>query len=239
MYGLGSVTGGWGGAFSDLVRVPFADGMLVRLPDGVSPSTVAAASDNLTNAFEAVVPHLRRDPGASVLIAGVGGTGFYALLLARAMGARRVDYVDHDPARLALAAGLGAGVVEVRRGTAPPSLEWQYEIAVDARGEPEELALLLRSLAPRGVCTTMSLYFREAPLPLLEMVLRGVRLEATPTNVRAFLPEVLSLVARGRLAPERVTTELLSWESLPEALVEPSMKPVFVADLAAANEERA
>jgi hypothetical protein len=69
--------------------------------------------------------------------------------------------------------------------------------------------------------------------------LRGVRLEATPTNVRAFLPEVLSLVARGRLAPERVTTELLSWESLPEALVEPSMKPVFVADLAAANEERA
>jgi alcohol dehydrogenase len=100
---------------------------------------------------------------------------------------------------------------------APPTLESQYEIAVDARGEPEELALLLRSLAPRGVCTTMSLYFREVPLPLLQMVLRGVRLDATPTNIRAFLPEVLSLVGQGRLAPERVTTEVLAWESLPEA----------------------
>jgi hypothetical protein len=74
----------------------------------------------------------------------------------------------------------------------------------------------------------MSLYFREPPLPLLQMVLRGVRLEATPTNIRAFLPEVLSLVRAGRIAPERVTTEVLSWETLPEALVEPSMKPVFV-----------
>jgi threonine dehydrogenase-like Zn-dependent dehydrogenase len=230
MYGLGAMTGAYGGAFSDLVRVPFANGMLVRLPGGISPPAVAAASDNLTNAFEAVAPHLARDPGASVLIAGIGGTGFYALLMAKAMGAGRVDYVDHDRDRLALASRLGAGTIEVRRGTAPPSLESQYEIAVDARGEPEELALLLRSLAPRGVCTTMSLYFRDAPLPLLQMVLRGVTLEATPTNVRAFLPEVLSLVEKGRIAPERVTTELLPWESLPEALVEPSMKPVFVRD---------
>jgi alcohol dehydrogenase len=230
MYGLGAVAGGWGGAFSDLVRVPFADGMLVRLPEGVSPPSVAAASDNLTNAFEAVVPHLARDPGAGVLIAGVGGTGFYAVLMAKAMGAGRVDYVDHDRERLALAARLGAGTIAVRRGTATPSLEAQYEIAVDARGEPEELALLLRSLAPRGVCTTMSLYFRDTPLPLLQMVLRGVRLEATPTNIRAFLPEVLSLVRTGRIAPERVTTEVLGWETLPEALVEPSMKPVFVRD---------
>jgi len=230
MYGLGAVTGGWGGAFSDLVRVPFADGMLVRLPDGVSPPSVAAASDNLTNAYEAVVPHLARDPGASVLIAGVGGTGFYAVLMAKAMGAGHVDYLDHDRERLALAARLGAGAIEVRRGTAMGSLDLQYEIAVDARGEPEELALLLRSLVPRGVCTTMSLYFRETPLPLLQMVLRGVRLEATPTNIRTFLPEVLSLVRTGRIAPERVTTEVLSWETLPEALVEPSMKPVFVRD---------
>lgn len=120
-YGLGAVTGSRGGAFSDLVRVPFADGMLVRLPDGVSPPSVAAASDNLTNAFEAVVP-----------------------------------------------------------------------------------------------------------LSLLQMVLRGVRLEATPMDIRAFLPEVLSLVRTGRIVPERVTTEVLSWETLPEALVEPSTKPVFV-----------
>ncbi len=228
MYGLGTMTGGWGGAFSDLVRVPFADAMLVRLPAGVDPQAVAAASDNLTSAFEAVVPHLERRPGASVVIAGVGATGLYAIQMARANGAGRVDYVDHDRGRLDLAAGLGANPIEVGRGRAVSSLERRYEIAVDARGEPDELALVLRSLAPRGVCTSVSMYFRETPLPLLEMMLRGVRLVLTPTSIRAHLSKVLSLVHSGRVAPERVTTEVRSWEELPEALAEPSMKPVFV-----------
>jgi threonine dehydrogenase-like Zn-dependent dehydrogenase len=228
MYGLGAITGNWGGAFSDLVRVPFADAMLVRLPDGVSPQSVAAASDNLTNAFEAVVPHLTRLPGASVLIAGVGATGLYAIQMAKAMGAGRIDYLDHDRTRLDLAATLGAGTIEVGRGKPTASLESQYEIAVDARGEPDALTLVLRSLAPTGVCTSMSMYFREAPLPLLEMMLRGVRFVTTPTNIRAHLREVLALAQTGRIAPERVTTETLSWETLPEALVEPSMKPIFV-----------
>ena len=54
----------------------------------------------------------------------------------------------------------------------------------------------------------------------------------TPTNVRAHLGGALALVASGRVAPEQVTTETLSWETLPEALVEPSMKPVFVREAA-------
>lgn len=231
MYGLGAATGNWGGGFSDLVRIPFADAMLVQLPEGVSPESVAAASDNLTNAFEAVVPQLQRLPGASVLIAGVGATGFYAIQMAKAMGAGRIDYLDHDRERLDLAAKLGAtNTIEVGRGKPKSSLASQYEIAVDARGEPEELRLVLRSLTPRGSCTSMSLYFRETPLPLLEMCLRGVRLETTPTNIRAHLREVLSFVHTGRIAPERVTTEILSWEKLPDALAEPSMKPVFVRE---------
>ena len=231
MYGLGAVTGDWGGGFSDLVRVPFADAMLVRVPAGVSPESVAAASDNLTNAFEAIVPHLQRLPGANVLIAGVGATGFYAIQMAKAMGAGRIDYLDHDRGRLELAAKLGATGIKVGRDEPKTSLESQYEIAVDTRGDPNELALLLRSLAPTGVCTSMSMYFRETPLPLFEMMLRGVRLETTPTSIRAHLREVLSLVQNGRIEPERVTTEILSWETLPEALAEPSMKPVFVREV--------
>ncbi|HEU5321887.1 MAG TPA: alcohol dehydrogenase catalytic domain-containing protein, partial [Methylomirabilota bacterium] len=228
MYGLGPLVGDWGGGFSDRVRVPFADGMLVRLPRGVAPETVAAAGDNLTNAFEVVVPHLERQPGASVLVAGVGATGLYAVQMARAAGAAWIGYLDHDRARLERARALGATPIEVRRGAPKPTLEREYDVAVDARGEPEDLALLLRSLAPRGICTSVSLYFNDVPLPLLDMFRRGIRLEATRTNVRAHLPGVLSLVESGRLDPAAVTTETRDWEDLPRALVEPSMKPVFV-----------
>ncbi len=229
MYGLGAVTGSWGGGFSDLVRVPFADAMLVRLPAGVSPASVAAASDNLTNAFEAVVPQLVRRPRATVLIAGVGATGLYAVQMANAMGAGCIDYLDHDPRRLALAKDLGASAtIAVGRDAPRTSLESQYDVAVDARGAPEELALVLRSLAPAGVCVSVSMYVRETPLPLLDMFLRGVHLETTPTNIRAHLPRVLALVQAGRIVPDRVMTEVRPWEDLPAALVEPSMKPVFI-----------
>jgi alcohol dehydrogenase len=228
MYGLGEVTGNFGGAFSDLVRVPFADAMLVKLPDHVDPISVAAASDNLTNAYEAVIPHLERMPGASVLVAGVGATGMYTVLMAKAGGAGRIGYLDHDTTRLALAASLGAVAIPLgpeQRGLAQSET---YEIGVDTRGDPNTLEVLLRSLAPTGICTSVSLYFSETRVPMLEMCLRGIRLEATPTNIRAHLPAVLALVAAGRVAAQRVTSEVLPWSRLPEALIEPSMKPVFI-----------
>jgi len=37
----------WGGALSDLVRIPFADAMLVPLPPGVEAATFASVSDNV------------------------------------------------------------------------------------------------------------------------------------------------------------------------------------------------
>jgi hypothetical protein len=49
-YGFGPACGPYGGMVSDLLRVPFADHMLVQLPPGLDPLRVAAASDNLADA---------------------------------------------------------------------------------------------------------------------------------------------------------------------------------------------
>jgi alcohol dehydrogenase len=69
MYGLGPLGGGsWGGFLSDLVRVPFADHMLVAVPPGVDPLAVASLSDNIVDGWRLVAPQLEADPGAAVLI---------------------------------------------------------------------------------------------------------------------------------------------------------------------------
>lgn len=95
---------------SDLIRVPHAGHMLVRLPDGLDPLRVAAASDNLSDAWRAVVPQLRARPGASVLVVGgaAQSIGLYAAGLAVAHGARAVDYLDRSRTRVHIAESLGA-----------------------------------------------------------------------------------------------------------------------------------
>ena len=66
-YGLPPRAAQWGGFLSDLVRVPYAEEMLVPLPDGVDPAAAASVSDNVVDGWRTVAPHLAADPGASVL----------------------------------------------------------------------------------------------------------------------------------------------------------------------------
>src|SRR5262249_57805245 len=99
----------WGGALSDLVRIPFADAMLVVLPPGVEAATFASVSDNIPDGWRSVAPGLQADPRAPVLIVGgLGDVALYAAAIAVAMGSERVDYVDTSQRRLEAAATGGA-----------------------------------------------------------------------------------------------------------------------------------
>ena len=67
-----------------------------NLPGGVPPTAVASASDNLPDAWRAVTPFLAESPGADVLVVGGWGRSIalYAVAIARALGAGRIDYID-------------------------------------------------------------------------------------------------------------------------------------------------
>lgn len=73
MYGIGAAGGGFGGALADHVLVPFADAMLLRLPDGIAPAVAAGAPDNIADAWRGIAPPLGERPGGRVLtLAGEG-----------------------------------------------------------------------------------------------------------------------------------------------------------------------
>ncbi len=119
-YGLGALGGTeWGGALSDLVRVPYADAMLVPLPAAIDPVAWASASDNLPDAYRTVGPPLEEWPGGPVLVvsSGFGSIPLYAAAMAVALGAERVGFIDPSSERLELVAKLGANPIE---GPAPP-----------------------------------------------------------------------------------------------------------------------
>jgi alcohol dehydrogenase len=228
-YGLGPIGGvGWGGALADLVRVPFADAMLQPLPAGVAPSAVASASDNLCDAWRTVAPGLAEEPGADVLVVGGGAISIslYAVVVARALGAGRVVFLDTDAARGEIAARLGA---EVTIG-AFPGRAGEFPITVDASADPDGLACALRSVTPYGACTSVGIYYTDTVVPLLEMYGRGVRFTTGRVDARAHLPHVLAEVAKGRLDPTPVTTARVAWRDAVDGLLHGGAKPIILRD---------
>ena len=235
MYGLGAVGGAWGGAFSDLVRVPFAQGMLVPLPGDVEPRGAVGLGDNLSDAWRTVGPYVEELPGAPVLV--VGGSawsiGLYAAAIAHVLGASNVDYVDTDPGRLALAQSVGAKPIE----GPPPERLGPYAITVDASADRDGLACALRSLEPGGVCTSVGIYYRRTPVPLLDMYDTGITFRTGRAHARAIIPRTLELIRSRRLHPERLVTRWASWDDAPDALGDPSAKVVIMRSPAAGKPE--
>ena len=227
-FGLGPICGTWGGAASDLLRVPYAEAMLVRLPAGVSPTFVAAASDNLPDAWRTVGPPLAARPGSAVLVVGGGAPsiGLYAVAMAKALGAAQVTYVDRDAGRLAAARALGAEAVEAAGGF--PERLGPFPVVVDASGHPKGLATALRSVEPGGICTSVGAYPGNAtPIPLWDMWLGAATLCTGLVNARADLPKVLALVVEGGFKPESVPTRVAAWEDAPLAFLDPAPKLVI------------
>jgi threonine dehydrogenase-like Zn-dependent dehydrogenase len=215
MYGLPMGTN-YGGFLSDTARVPFADAMLVMVPDGVASESVASLSDNIPDGWRTVGPHLEERPGSPVLICASGATiALYATQIALALGAERVDFAGGNSYLRGRAEALGANLLEEEF----PKRHGPYPITVDASGNPDGLACALRSTEPEGVCTSIGIYFTElTPVPLLEMFTKGIRFHTGRVHARPAMEPLLDLVREGRFRPEEATGETAAWEDAPEAL---------------------
>lgn len=91
------------GAFADYIRMPESN---VWKLDPAIPDAWAAVFDPLGNAVHTVMA--AGVSTKSVVITGVGSIGLMAIPVARAAGAAKVFAVDVNPAKLALAARVGA-----------------------------------------------------------------------------------------------------------------------------------
>jgi threonine dehydrogenase-like Zn-dependent dehydrogenase len=225
MYGFGALGGEWGGMLSDLALVPYAEAMLVPLPDGLDPGAAVSASDNMADGWRTVAPALAELPAAEVLVVS-GGAGrsipLYAVDAALALGASSVTYLDTDASRLAVAEQLGARVIE---GDPDRSLG-AFPITVDGTATPEGLVATLRLTEWGGRCTSIAQLEPQGSLPLLELYTRGLHLHIGRVMARPAIPLILDLLAAGRLRPQLIASMNVAWEDAPQALLEPATKIV-------------
>ena len=233
-FGLGPHGGiDLGGALAELVRVPWADVMLIPLPEGMDPVVAAGIPDNVSDGYRCVAAPLAERPGAPVLVVGglAPSVGLYAVLAALALGSERVVYVDDDAARLELAVAAGAEVVDAKDQWDSLKLAERFPIVVDANVLDPGRNFALQSVEPCGVCTSVSGgASSRSNLPLQSMYLKGVRYEIGRVHACATARPVLDLVSSGALDPARIINKVVPFSEAIEGMMLPVVKVVFVND---------
>ena len=226
MYGFGLVGGLWGGAFSDLLTVPFAEAMLVPLPQGIEPAAAASVADNVADGYRSIAPYLPQllDRGRDldvVIFAEIGprppfsaSVPLYAGLTAMALGAPRVHLVDRRPHVRAHAEALGM-IAHASVRTVPSA-----PLVVDSTGDRRGPSLAIARTSPDGIVASLSSLSRRSPIPTALMYGRNIRYELGRSHARAHIPAILEMMRTGALRPETVTTHLASLDTADRTLRE-------------------
>lgn len=228
MYGFGVGGGHWGGVVADQLAVPFAEAMLVSLPEGIDPAAAASVADNVSDGWRHIGPHLptilEREPRVEVLLLGAqerrsrfsASVPLYAGLIARALGARTVRFADARAHVREHASALGLEALKPRdlKGVEPAPL------VVESSASRRGLHRALELTAPDGICTSSGSLHTISRIPTGLMFGRNATLHIGRSNARAIIPHVLELIAAERLRPEAVTDHVAPLDDAPRALRE-------------------
>lgn len=192
-----SVNGSFGGYM--LVDATYAP----RIPDGVDPLEVAPILCAGVTVYKGLKVTDTK-PGQWVAISGIGGLGHVAVQYARAMGLR-VAAVDIDEDKLNLARKLGAEVaINGRDPEAVASVQRAtggvHGVLVTAVA-PEPFSQAIGFARRGGTIVLVGLPPGEFPLPIFDVVLRGLTVRGSIVGTRQDMAEALDFFARGLIRP--------------------------------------
>lgn len=207
------------GAFAEFVAIPGAATNLVRLPEAVGFAAAAALGCRFATAYRALA-HLDQaalQPGEQVAVFGCGGVGLSAVMIAVALGAE-VTAIDIRDSALESARHLGA--TTTRRFDEIEDL--RVDVTVDALGKTETCLAAINALEPRGRHVQVGLMLgadSKPQIPMETIIARELKIIGSHGMGAAAYPELLSRIADGSLAPEKLIANLISLEQLPDTLL--------------------
>lgn len=216
--------GGYDGAQAEPVRVPFADGTLVRVPQPVDEALVPhllTLSDVFPTGHHAAVA-ARVGPGSTVAVVGDGAVGLSAVLAAKRLGAATVVAMSRHEPRQALARRFGADHVVATRGKegAAEVKEVLDGIGADSVlecvGTKDSMKQAFQSARPGGTVGYVGVpHGVELNVPV--MFRTNTALAGGVAPVRAYLDDLLPDVLSGAVTPGDVFDLELGLSDVAEA----------------------
>lgn len=137
-------------------------------------------------------------PDKTVLISGVGGLGHMALQYAKVMGARTIA-VDVSDEKLALARRLGADEVINAAAIDVASAARRLggaDLVIGTAVSAKAFAGAFNALKRRGKIVLVGLPPESLPVPIFDLVLKGISVIGSIVGTRKDLEETLDLAAR-------------------------------------------
>jgi threonine dehydrogenase-like Zn-dependent dehydrogenase len=219
-YGDDGVDGGQGEA----VRVPQADGTLVRLPvepdDALMPSLLALTDVMSTGHHAALSAQV--GPGKSVVVVGDGAVGLCGVIASHRLGAEQIVILGRHEDRISLAREFGATDVVSERGD--EAVERVRELTeglgahsvLECVGLEEATITALHSARPGGAVGRVGVP-QEASISEGESTFfDNVTISGGPAPARAYMEELLADVLEGRIEPGRVFDRAGSLDDVPD-----------------------
>jgi threonine dehydrogenase-like Zn-dependent dehydrogenase len=221
--------GGWWGGDLDggqgeAVRVPQADGTLVKLPvgpdDALMPSLLTL-SDVMGTGHHAAVA-ARVGPGKIVAVVGDGAVGLCGVIAARRLGAEQVILLGRHPARIALAKDFGATDIVSERGEEGIQRVRDLTGGLGAHAVLECVGLEQSTLTALGIARPGGAVGRvgvpqEKVIPAAVPTFFGnITIAGGPAPARAYIKELLSDVLEGRIQPGRVLDRVTDLDGVPD-----------------------
>ncbi|MFJ4187585.1 zinc-dependent alcohol dehydrogenase family protein [Kitasatospora sp. NPDC089509] len=224
--------GFWGSVGSDggqgeAVRVPFADGTLVKLPkeaegdEKLLPGLLALSDVMATGHHAAVSARVR--PGATVAVVGDGAVGLCGVLAAHRLGAGRIIALGRHPARTELARRFGATDVVAERGEAAVEAVKELtgglgaQAVLEAVGTEESMRTAISITRDGGAVGYVGVpHGGSAGVDIGQMFGRNVSLNGGVAPARAYIPELLPDVLSGAIEPGLVFDRTVDLDGVPD-----------------------
>ncbi len=209
------------GGQAELIRVPFADANVFKIPDTVSDEQALFLTDILPTAYMAT-EFAEVGPGSTVVVFGCGPVGALVQRCAQVRGAARVIAVDPDEGRLKLAEQRGCDVVQpekdnlIARVLALTAGEGADSV-VEAVGRAELIAQAALLLRPGGVISVAGVVMTNVDLPWPLFLMKNLSLRGGLVNPQQYVEPLLALIQTGRLDPAELVTHRMPLSEGPAA----------------------
>ncbi|RGP78272.1 hypothetical protein FLONG3_3587 [Fusarium longipes] len=238
--GFGSVFKGEEGLQAEYVRMPWADSSLAKIPHGIEDKEWLPLTDIFPTGWTAVT-YSGFQAGDTVAVFGAGGVGLMCAYSAILRGASLVYVIDHVPARLALAASIGAQPINFTRGgkasdqilalrpggvTRAIDCVGQFCLNENLKPQPDYILREAVKIASYGggigiagvhMAGGPEGYKPEINFAVPELWLKGLRVGSGLVDIKGNIRALADLVKNGRARPGFVFSNEYSLEEAPLA----------------------